>query len=333
MAVTKTGEYKMLGPTHLDIYEDQNWLMAKRYEKIIQVGCGKCQQCMLKRSRQWAMRAVLEGRDHKNNEVVTLTYDDKNLPLVDGIDVNTGEATKVATLKKEDTQLFRKKLRKAFKNGYYKGKALPKIDKIRFIEAGEYGDKYKRPHYHMILYGAEFPDKKYFGTNEKGKDQWTSEILTSIWQKGICTTMPLTYESAAYVARYILKKQKGQQANESYKERGQIPEYINMSRKPGIAFNYYDKNKDKIYETDEIFVSSSKKVEKHKPPRYFDKLFEKENKEKLEELKKQRQIAGEITHNAEMSKTNLNEHEYANVRYESTSQVIKKLKRNYENGK
>ena len=100
----------------------------------------------------WAVRCMHESQLHDKNCFLTLTYNDENLPTIPCIDMETGEIleTRQPSLNKRDICLFMKDLRKRFGAG------------IRFFQCGEYGEKFARPHHHMILFGFDFPDKKYW---------------------------------------------------------------------------------------------------------------------------------------------------------------------------
>ena len=318
-ARTHSDSIKILGPRHISLYDDPNWLLNNGYREILQLPCGKCQQCRLKYSRDWAVRCMLESKKYKHNEMLTLTYDPEHLPMVDGIDTATGEKTKVPTLCKRDLQLFMKRLRKAF-NG----------ETIRFFACGEYGDKNKRPHYHLILYNINIPDKRSFGVNERGNEQETSEIIRKIWNKGIVGLCPVTFESCAYVARYIFKKQKGGNSANLYELRGQQPEFVLMSRRPGIGHDFYNANKDDIYKTDNFFVNTKNGVEKVKPSRYFDKLYDFENPEAMLDVKERRKVISDIVSGQRKIATDLDVNEYNDVLFNNKLEQLKKLPRNFE---
>ena len=61
------------------------------------------------------------------------------------------------------------------------------------------------------------------------------------------------------------------------------PEYTTMSRRPGIAYEWYKKYKSDIYPDDSIVI----KGRKMPPPKYYEYLYEIDN-ENVRVLKKRR---------------------------------------------
>lgn len=237
----------------------------------ISLPCGQCVGCRLERSRQWAMRCVHEASLYSRNAFVTLTYSNRFLPKDGSVSVR-------------EFQLFMKRLRKAYPE-----------DRIRFFHCGEYGEKLGRPHYHACLFNFDFPDKKIFQVRPEGT-LYTSDTLTRLWGKGDKERQligDVTFESAAYVARYIMKKVNGDAADPHYgvvdTATGEIvstrkPEYITMSRRPGIGRGWYDKYKTDVFPSDYL-VTRGVKV---RPPKFYDAQLEKEDPLLLERLKRAR---------------------------------------------
>lgn len=222
-------------------------------DQTVTINCGQCIGCRLERSRQWAVRCVHEAAVHEKNCFITLTYDEAHLPKDNSLDLR-------------DFQLFMKRLRKKYKQ------------KIRFFHCGEYGENFGRPHYHACLFNFDFDDKILF-KNIKGNNLYLSEELSKLWPFGFSTIGDVTFESAAYVARYITKKVTGEKAFEHYNkidyETGELlqerkPEYITMSRRPGIGKPWLDKFMKDVYPSDFI-VMNGKKL---KPPRFYDNKHE-----------------------------------------------------------
>ena len=80
---------------------------------------------------------------------------------------------------------------------------------VRFYMCGEYGEDFSRPHYHALLFNCSFPDRKKHSTGDSGSVIYTSEALSKLWPFGFSSIGDVTFESAAYCSRYIMKKVTG----------------------------------------------------------------------------------------------------------------------------
>jgi len=213
---------------------------------------------------------------------VTLTYQDKYLPAG-------------GSLQKEDVKKFMKRLRKRFVPKCPFKKGTPEFDEwiakngIRYYYCGEYGEKLGRPHYHLLLFNFSFPDSKFY-KRENGNDHYRSEILEDLWSDpwtrdpiGHTLIGPVTYASAAYVARYIMKKITGKTAPDHYQ--GKQSEYTDMSRKPGIARAWYEKYKNTdVFPRDYIVLNGVKQ----KVPKYYSRCYELTNPVEYGKLREDR---------------------------------------------
>jgi len=230
-------------------------LVAKANENAITVPCGRCIGCRLERSRQWAIRCINEASMHEKNAFITLTYNQDKIIY--------GKST-TGTLVLEDLQKFWKRLRKELgKNGTF----------IRYFACGEYGDTTNRPHYHACLFGFDWPDKVLYSV-KNGNNLYSSDMLNNIWGNGNCYSGDVTFESAAYVARYIMKKHLGRDSD-YYEKEGIAPEFVAMSRRPGIGTKWFEKYHSDVINND-IMVINGKET---KPPKFYDKLTESLNPE------------------------------------------------------
>ncbi len=286
-----------------------------------EVPCGKCIGCRLGYSREWADRCMLEAKNYEYNQFITLTYDPEHIKLTTGVDRETGEITNVGTLVPEDLTKFLKDLRRYYEYHY-------KHQGIRFYACGEYGSNTYRPHYHIIAFNLPVEDRNYLFSNANRDKIYTSDIISKIWNKGIITIGDVTWNSCAYVARYVMKKVKGPDAEEFYKKIGVVPEFVRMSRNPGIARDYYEENKNKIYEADEIVLTNKKGLAKVvKPSKYFDRLYDVEEPELMRAIKEKRRITGELARELQLAKTSLNKDEYLKLQEENKQAQLKLLKR------
>lgn len=204
---------------------------------------------------------------HEVNSFVTLTYKDDP-----------------GTLVYRDFQLFSKRLRK-------------KRGRFRFYVAGEYGETLGRPHFHAILFGVGFPDQEYLGKSPAGFRLYKSEELSSVWQMGHAAVGGVTFESAAYCARYVMKKITGERAEEHYD--GRRPEFARMSngggrrsdgsRNRGIGEPWFVR-----FGATDVAPGGKVVVNGHEAnaPRYYMKLLQRRNPVEYERLVEERRLAG-----------------------------------------
>ncbi len=200
--------------------------------------CRKCAECRHKRAREWACRCWAELQTQNNvGSFITLTYSPENNPI---------------RLQKRDVQLFIKRLRK---------KISPK--KIKYFACGEYGDRTLRPHYHIIIFGYDFPDKVYFTKSKKDKLIYKSAELDKLWTLGLHTVQDVTISTCVYTALYSAKPTKTLP-----KWLQQAPEYNTMSQ--SIGMEYLQKNYDTYKKTDAIWIDGEAYAI---PKALFDKVY------------------------------------------------------------
>lgn len=256
--------------------------------------CGRCVGCRLEYSRQWALRCVHEAQLHTDNCFITLTFDNEHLH-------------QNVTLVKKDFQDFMKRLR---------DRIYPQ--KVRYFHCGEYGEKYSRPHHHALLFGYDFPDKEHIKT-VRGNRYFTSRLLSDLWPFGFNVIGDATIEAAAYVARYVVKKIRGSQKDEYYS--GRVPEYVSMSRRPGIGLPWIKKYHSDVYPSDFI-IHENKRL---RPSRYYDKFYEKTFPSEFEKIKMERE---ESAHQFSISSESSLERLHA--KHQIQMLRLRKLKRSYE---
>lgn len=281
------------------------------------VTCEQCIECRLAYARDWATRMMLESQYHESNYFVTLTYDDEHVPVSYYPDPD-GEAVPALTLRKADIGPFMKRLRSRLD---YFGRPH-----IRFYCAGEYGDTTHRPHYHLIIFGLELDDLTPVSRSWRGDQYYTSALLSECWPCGYNLVAPVTYETCSYVARYVTKKWTGDYKY-FYDAFNIEPEFNRMSRKPGIAREYFDEHKEDIYKMDELFLTLSSGGKCCKPPRYYDRLYDIDNPDAMAAVKEQRRIKADALQSLKRSQTNLSEEEVLQAQLDLYKKRVAMLKR------
>lgn len=302
----------------------------------IKINCGKCIGCRLDYSRSWADRCVLEAKMHESNWFVTLTYDDDHL-VTEKRSLISDKGT--LSLYPKDLQDFLKRLRIHWEREHNWKKDLIADDDpslyanpgIRFYGCGEYGSSTFRPHYHLLLFNFPIFDLKFFFANELGDPVYLSDEIQSIWSHGQITVGEFNWETAAYTARYVMKKQKGKGAAEYYENAGLVPEFSRMSRNPGIGRSYYDLYKDSIYKefADKRYQASIilPNGRETNPPKYFDKIHSSDHEEMMNFLKDQRRNYAELSLRTSLAQADLDERGYFKAKEEYKNYSIKALTR------
>ena len=272
----------------------------------IKLPCGQCIGCRLDKSITWAARCMHEAQMHDDNQFITLTYNDENEP-------DAGSLYPPHFVK------FMKRYRKSISP-----------NKIRFYHGAEYGDRLQRPHHHACIFGHEFDDKEIYHECE-GIITYYSPKLEKLWGNGFCTTSDLTLQSAAYVARYCMKKitisKTSEEKHRAHYETtcpitGEIktllPEYATMSRKPGIAREWYEKYNSDIFPHDTT-IYKGKNI---KTPQYYENLLRSTNEDMYETVKAKRR-AHAILHKQDNTPSRLRTRE--KVKQLTINQLNRKL--------
>lgn len=218
-----------------------------------EIPCGVCEGCRKQQAYDWTQRAVAELVYYNCSCFVTLTYDDRHVPL---------NCNGAGTLVYNHFQKFMKRLRKAH----------PHLD-LRYFACGEYGSHTMRPHFHAVIYGYDFPDRQFLKFSGKGSMLYTSEELSKLWKDGFVTVGDVTPASCGYVAGYIASKI-GKFSRLKYESLDLTPPKIFASKRPALGLRWFEENLDKYYQTDVQFIRTDMGSFKIGLPRYFKKKLE-----------------------------------------------------------
>lgn len=234
------------------------------YPAYLELPCGSCIQCRLSQSRNWAVRCQHELQMHDGVGIfLTLTYAPENLPAFGSLD-------------KTVVPYFIAELRR------WTGASL------KYFHCGEYGDKLSRPHYHVLIFGWR-PSDDVKQVRRGLYPLYSSPTIEALWPYGFCPFGDLTFESAAYTARYATKKVTGEKAQEHYErvdpESGEVfylqPEYATMSNRGGIGRSWIEKYFDEVYPSDSVLINGHLV----QPPRFYDKVLKQRDPVLFESVK------------------------------------------------
>lgn len=258
------------------------------------IACGQCIGCRLDHANEWATRIALEAITEPNAIFLTLTYAEDKIPLI-----RSGNRF-IRSLKKRDVQLFLKRIRKKTEQH------------VSYFVCGEYGPKTARPHYHMVLFGYKPNDIKEIRKSKTGNPMFTSKDINETWGNGYVTIQPVTYATAAYTARYTMKKcgirpdkkewtgeieriekederngkkftvVRGKQKIQKNDGLGREKEFLLASKKPALGLRYWKEHKEQIIRNNGVWIKTKNgEPAKLKPiPGYFQKIWFREEWEK-----------------------------------------------------
>lgn len=217
------------------------------------IRCGKCLNCKKKQAYDWVQKSKYELNNWKYAYFLTLTYNNENVPL----ELNT-----------IDYQKFLKRFRKWLDYHYQ--------EKLKYLICGEYGGKYQRPHYHLII----FMNVDIGYTFYKPNRYYSSHLIDNFWGKGFTTIAYANIETIAYVALYSTKKLTKQDKFSFLKQHsknGIIPKSEFIYASNGYGIDYVNQNKD-------FFMKHWKKL----PSAYLrnENIF---TKDFIEKIKKHKQ--------------------------------------------
>lgn len=308
----------------------------------LQLPCGWCLECRLKKAKEWSTRCYLENKLHQESCFITCTYAPQYLPKTkDGR----------PTLCVKHFQDFMKRLKKKY----------PDKKILRFY-CGEYGEKKGRPHYHAILFGYEPKDLiRRREPSNRGHTVYNSKELNKIWGLGRVVIGKVTAESSGYVARYTMKKAGIKPEKRPYYKWQTNPkwldwrkthkpedwkknpyrtwlkpidenepkkEFLNASKRPAIGKNYFLQHFDEIINTGNILVYCSEKVQIRNIPKYFINIWQKIDIDSAMSFKIKQILKNEADHKKELEKNHLTEEEWRENKKQILHRNAKKLIRN-----
>lgn len=302
--ISKAGKYLKDNRDICDFsFVDDNGELQKNY---IHLPCGSCVECRLNYSKDWSLRLLCEAStaNIENCYFLTLTYNDDNIPL--GKPCSNLANKLIPTVRKADISKFMDKIRDSQRYLYNN-------TGVRFYGSTEYGEQTCRPHCHIILINCILPpgSLKHLFNNVFGQPLYEGLYFEKYWPYGYVNVGAFSFDSACYVARYVMKKHKGQDSS-FYEERGIESEQSVMSRVPGIASDFFDMNYQDIYikrdfpgQTlsqgahliDSIYFDSSLfldgKGKRFTPPDYFDNKLKVISPDDYEIIKSNRLVKAE----------------------------------------
>ncbi len=254
---------------HLRSCENPKRVYNKYIDDYVWTGCGKCPSCKRRRAAKWISRLEAERRQHVVSMFVTLTYDEKSLPVlkfsedcfqseplydasgrvlrddlicIPSSEINESLSEADADLLRSmmalrgipyasvsDCQKFHKRL-----NKYIHDEISHHYKNFRYFLVSEFGSTTLRPHFHCIYYLDSWDIASRF-----------KEAVNACWKYGIVDVQFIESSATSYVANYL---------NElfslpSFYEHRQIRPFFLCSKRPSIgSFNEFSTSDQEIFD-------------------------------------------------------------------------------------
>lgn len=238
-----------------------SWKVTNSHSSFKRVSCGQCIGCMLRRSRDWAVRCTHQARSVPRHtcHFITLTFSPENLPR--------HPVTGRYTFDQNDLSAFMKRLR-----------TNTGVSGIKYFGCREYGERTLRPHYHVCVFGLPLDDYKYYKRSSDGFELFNSETISTAWQhRGHAVVAPSSFNTVSYTARYTTKKigsalkpmsrhyATDLLTGECFEH---LPEKCYASNRPGIGHDFLHAHHDELLSLGSTIIGNKR----YPLPRYYLRL-------------------------------------------------------------
>lgn len=191
----------------------------------VPIPCRSCECCRMDKTNMWISRCEYELGQYKTASFVTFTYDDEHLPFAN----NTSRRPTLDYMhlhKYIDSIRHRAKKDFAKNPNHYKYS----VPNFKYIGSAEYGDKFERPHYHVIFFGLDPAE--------------CDSFFQRSWRYGSIQVDPVKPGAFAYVVKYIQKEVFGQALKDNYYSKGCLPPRLFVST--GLGADMYREHSEEI---------------------------------------------------------------------------------------
>lgn len=149
------------------------------------VRCRKCENCNAQRKREWVERVAKEWYVHDRTWFLTFTFAECKTVI------NQGKRNEMTVCPKMDSETFTEALYPDYADIQLWLKRIRKKHKIKFLSVEEFGEKYGRLHWHLVLHSSCSL------TGDEMQQQWDYGKLHS--------KLVTDSDIGSYIAKYVTK--------------------------------------------------------------------------------------------------------------------------------